>query len=287
MCLVNPGDEVIIPAPYWVTYTEAVKMAAGVPVIVRAEENADFKITAAQLDGAITPKTKLLILNNPSNPTGMLYNRTELAELALIAQKHDIYVIADEIYYKLVYDNKQFVSFASLSEDARARTIIINGVSKSYAMTGWRIGFSASNPELARVMGNYLSHSTAAPSSVSQYASVEALEGDQSSIEAMRQEFERRRDYLVGRINNIPGVSCIKPDGAFYVMINLERQIGRTLGGRAIRGADDFCLAFLERGLVALVSCSGFGDGRFARMTYAASMEDIARALDRLEKFLA
>jgi aspartate aminotransferase len=287
MCLVNPGDEVIVPAPYWVTYTEAVKMAGGAPIAVRAEESAGFKITAKQLEAAITPKTKAFVINNPSNPTGMLYDETELRALTDICVKHDLYIIADEIYYKLVYDDKKFVSVASLGDDVKRRTIIINGVSKSYAMTGWRIGFSASEKDLASVMANYLSHSTSAPSTISQLAAVEALTGPQESIEAMRREFERRRNYVIERVNAIPGVSCIRPDGAFYVMINITKQLGRTLGGRVILDADDFALAFLETGLVALVSCTGFGDANFVRMTYAASFENIKEGMDRLERFLA
>ncbi|MDR3278189.1 MAG: pyridoxal phosphate-dependent aminotransferase [Oscillospiraceae bacterium] len=287
MALVNPGDEVIIPAPYWVTYTEAVKMAGGAPVIVHAAEADGFKITARQLEAAVTDKTKLFILNNPSNPTGMLYGGEELRALADVCVRHDLYIISDEIYYRLVYGGREFVSMASLGAEVKARTVLISGVSKSYAMTGWRIGFSASNADIARVMGNYLSHSTSAPSTISQYAAAEALAGDQSAIEAMRAVFERRRDYIVERVNKIPGVSCLKPDGAFYVMINITRQLGRTLGGRVIGGGDDFALALLEKGLVALVSCAGFGDANFVRMTYAASMEDIAEGLNRLEKFVA
>jgi aspartate aminotransferase len=216
----------------------------------------------------------------------MLYGREELRALADVCVRHDLYILADEIYYSLVYDDREFVSMASIDPEVKRRTIVINGVSKSYAMTGWRVGFSASERGIARVMSNYLSHSTGAPSTISQYAAVEALSGPQEARESMRQVFERRRDHTVRRVNAIPGVGCIKPDGAFYVMINIARQIGRTLGGRVIRDGDDFALAFLERGLVALVSCAGFGDPDCVRMTYAASMEDIDRGLDRLEKFL-
>ncbi|MDR0906820.1 MAG: pyridoxal phosphate-dependent aminotransferase [Oscillospiraceae bacterium] len=286
MSLCNAGDEVLVPSPYWVTYTEGVKLTGAVPVTVRAEESAGFKITAAQLEAAVTPKTKALLLNNPSNPTGMLYNRAELQALADVCVRHDLYIIADEIYYKLVYDGHEFVSVASLGDAVKERAILINGVSKSYAMTGWRIGFSASSAELAKVMGNYQSHSTSAPSTISQHAAVEALSGDQSTIEAMRRVFEERRDYIVGRINKIPGISCIMPEGAFYVMINIREQLGKTLGGRVINNGDDFALALLEKGLVALVSCSAFGDPNFVRMTYAASMENITEGLNRIEKFL-
>lgn len=286
MCLLNPGDEVIVPAPYWVTYTESVAMAGGVPVVVNCEEASGFKMTPEQFEAAITPKTKLLILNNPSNPTGMFYNKEELQALADICVKHDLYIMSDEIYYGLLYDNKEFTSVAALSEDIKERTIIVNGVSKSYAMTGWRIGYTASNKQLAKIMANYLSHSTSAPSTISQFASIEALTGDQTSIKIMHDEFEKRRDYIVERMNKIDGVSCIKPDGAFYIMMNMEKLVGRTLAGRVINNGDDFAMAFLEGANVAVVPCSGFGAPMFVRWTYAASMENIKEGLDRLEKFL-
>lgn len=287
VALLNPGDEVILPAPYWVSYYEMIQMAGGVPVVVNAEESAGFKITAAQLEAAVTEKTKCVILNNPSNPTGMLYNRAELQALATVCVEKDLYIISDEIYYSLVYDNKEFVSVASLGEEVKERTILINGVSKSYAMTGWRIGYAAANKEISKVMANYLSHSTGAPATMAQYAALEALEGDQAGVQAMRKVFEERRDYIVQRANSIPGVSCIVPDGAFYIMMNVEKLIGRTLGGRVIKDGDDFAMAFLEKALVAVVPCSGFGAPNFVRWTYATSMENIKEGFDRLEKFLA
>ena len=227
------------------------------------------------------------MLNNPSNPTGMVYSADELRAIADICVKHDIYVIADEIYYKLMYDGKPFTSFASLGDDVKERTIIINGVSKSYAMTGWRIGYAAANKQIAKVMGNYLSHSTGGPSTISQWAAVEALNGQQETIEDMRKVFEERRNYIVERMNSIPGVSCIKPDGAFYIMMNIEKLIGRTIAGVEITDDDVFAEAFLKHGLVAVVPCSGFGIKNFVRWTYATSMENIKEGLDRLEKFLA
>ena len=285
--LLNPGDEVIVPAPYWVTYTESLQIAGGVPVCIRAEESAGFKITAEQLEAAITPKTKLVILNNPSNPTGMLYTRADLEKITAVCVKHDLYILADEIYYKLVYGGKEFVSVASLGDEVKERTIIINGVSKSYAMTGWRIGYAAANPEIAKVMGNFLSHSTHGASTISQFAAIEALNGPQETVEEMRKVFEQRRDYLVERVNSIPGISCIKPEGAFYVMINIRELKGRTLGGRVIKDGDDFSFALLEGAKVAIVSCNGFGDPDFVRMTYAASLEDITEGMNRIERFLA
>jgi len=285
--LINSGDEVIVPAPYWVTYTEAIRMVGGIPVIVHAPESSEFKICKSQLEDAITDKTKLFILNNPSNPTGMLYTKDELRELADVCVKHDLYIISDEIYYKLVYDNNKFTSVAELGDDVKERTILINGVSKTYAMTGWRIGYSASSTHLAEIMSNYLSHSTSAPSTISQYAALEALNGPQESVNAMRVEFEKRRNYIVERINAIDGLSCRMPDGAFYVMVNIEKQIGKTLGGRLINNSDDFSLAFLESGLVATVSCTSFGCENFVRLTYASSMETIKEGIDRLEHFVA
>ena len=285
--LVNPGDEVILPAPFWVSYYELIKMAGGVPVIVTATEEEDFKLTAEKLSAAITPKTKAMILNNPSNPTGMMYTKAELEAIADVCVKNEIYVIADEIYYGLVYDGQKFTSFASLGDKVKDLTILVNGVSKSYAMTGWRIGYTASNDQIAKVMSNYLSHSTSAPSSVSQWAAVEALSGPQEGILAMRDEFEARRNYIVERMNQIDGVSCLKPEGAFYVMMNIEKLLGRTFGGIEITGSDSFAKAFLEQGLVAVVPCSGFGAPNFVRWSYATSMDNIKAGLDRLEKFLA
>lgn len=285
--ITNPGDEIIIPAPFWVSYYEIVKMTGGVPVIVTAGEESGFKVTASQIEAAITDKTKCLMLNNPSNPTGMIYSKDELKSIAEVCVKHDLYILADEIYYKLIYDGIEFTSIASLGDEVKERCLLINGVSKSYAMTGWRIGYCAANKQLAKIMSNYLSHSTGAPSTISQWAAVEAINGPQQSCEEMRKAFEERRDYIVQRMNSIPGVSCIKPNGAFYVMMNIEKLIGRTLGGKLITNDDDFAVAFLESAYVATVPCSGFGMKNFIRWSYAASMDNIKEALDRLEKFLA
>ena len=285
-CLLNEGDEVIVPAPYWVTYTESVAMAGGTPVVVPTRKEDGFKLTPAELEAAITPSTKLLILNNPSNPTGMFYGEAELRAICETCVKHDLWIMADEIYYKLIYDGRKFVSAAALSPEIKARTIIVNGVSKSYAMTGWRIGYTASDAKLAKLMSNYLSHSTSAPSTISQWASIEALDGPQESVEEMRKVFEQRRTYMADRINTLPGVSCLMPEGAFYVMMSMEELVGRTLGGKKIENGSDFAMAFLEAENVALVPCGGFGEPNYLRWTYAASMDDIRRGLDRLEHFL-
>ena len=285
--LVNPGDEVILPAPYWVSYIELIRMVGGVPVVVTATEAEHFKLTAEKLEKAITPKTKAIMLNNPSNPTGMMYSREELEALAAVCAKADLYVISDEIYACLVYDGRKFTSFASLSEDAKERTILINGVSKAYAMTGWRIGYACANEKIAKVMANYVSHSTGSPVAISQKASAAALSGPQDEVETMRQAFEERRNYIVERMNQIPGVSCIMPEGAFYVMMNLEQLIGKTIHGVEITNDDVFADAFLKYGLVAVVPGSGFGAPNFVRWSYATSMDNIKEGLARLEKFLA
>lgn len=285
--LVNPGDEVILPAPFWVSYLELIKMVGAEPVVITAEETADLKLTASQLREAITPKTKAIILNNPSNPTGMVYSREELLELAQVCVDRDVYIISDEIYYSLLYDEVEFTSVASLGEEIKKHTILINGVSKSYAMTGWRIGYILAEEAVSKVMSNYLSHSTGSPCAISQAASVAALTGPQDEVEVMRQAFEERRNYIVSRLNQIDGVSCIKPEGAFYVMMNIEQLLGKTICGETIHSSDDFCSAFLKHGLVATVPCSGFGAPNFVRWSYATSLENIQKGLDRLERFLA
>lgn len=285
--LTDPGDEVILPSPYWVSYLEMIKMVGAVPVVLTAGEESDFKITAAQLEAAITDKTKCLILNNPSNPTGMVYSRQELEAIAKVCVEKDIYVISDEIYDCLLYDGLSYTSFAQLGEDVKERTILINGVSKAYAMTGWRIGYALANESLAKAMSNYVSHSTGAPATFAQKGAAEAFSGPQESRELMRQAFEQRRNYIVDRMNKISGVSCLKPQGAFYVMMNITQLLGKTIHGVVINDADDFSNVFLKEGLVATVPCTGFGAPQFVRWSYATSMENIKEGLDRLEKFLA
>ena len=285
--LINPGDEVILPSPYWVSYSELIKMTGGVPVIVETREADHFKLTAQELRDAITPKTKAMILNNPSNPTGMMYSRKELEEIAKVCVEKDIYVISDEIYYRLAYDSEEFVSFAALGEDVKARTLLVNGVSKSYAMTGWRIGYVAAPAAISKVIGNYLGHCTGSPSSISQAAAAEALSASQETVEKMREAFEERRNYMVERMNQIEGVSCIKPEGAFYVMMNISKIFGKELFGHVIKDADDFGNMFLKYGKVAVVPGTSFGAPEFIRWSYATSMENIKAGLDRLECFLS
>ena len=283
--VLNPGDEVIIPTPAFSLYESITRLCRGVPVALPTEDNA-FQIDLEKLKAAITPKTKAMILNNPSNPTGMMYSRKELEEIAKVCVEQDIYVICDEIYYHLVYDGEEFVSLASISPEIKERTLLVNGVSKSYAMTGWRIGYVAANNQVSKVIANYLSHCTGSPSSISQKAAVTALTASQESVEVMRKAFERRRDYMVERMNSIEGVSCIKPHGAFYVMMNIEKLIGQELHGVVIRDADDFGNLFLKYGKVAVVPGTGFGAPTFVRWSYATSIENIKEGLNRLERFL-
>lgn len=285
--LVDPGDEVILPAPYWISYSEMIRLVGGIPVIVTAGEDQNFKITAEQLEAAVTEKTKAVMINNPSNPTGTIYTKEELQALADVCVKHDLFIIADEIYDKLIYDGASFTSIPTLGEDIKAHTILINGVSKTYSMTGWRVGYSVAEKSIASAMASYVSHSTGAPATMAQFAAQEALEGPQDEVEAMRRVFEQRRNYLVSRMNAMDGVSCLTPNGAFYVMMNLEQLFGKTIDGEVIATADDFARLFLEKSMVAVVSCTAFGAPSFVRWSYATSMENIQKGMDRLEQFLA
>lgn len=284
--LLNPGDEVILPAPYWVSYYELIKMTGGVPVVVETTEEDGFNLTPEHLRAAITPKTKAIILNSPSNPTGMIYSREHLQAIAQVCTEADLYVIADEMYSKLVFDGKEFVSFPTLSDDAKARTILVNGASKTYAMTGWRIGFAAASKEIIKIMSNYFSHSLSGTCSIAQAAAAEAFAGSQAEIETMRQEFERRRNYLYERMSQIPGVHPVRSEATFYMLMNLSELIGKTLYGVEIHDADDFADVFLREGLVAVVPCTGFGAPHYVRWSFAVSMENIQKGLDRLEHFL-
>ena len=282
----NPGDEVIIPAPFWVSYPEMVKLADGVPVIVYTTEEQGFKFTVDQIRQAVTAKTKAIVLNSPSNPTGMVYTREELAELADLAVEKGFYVVSDEIYEKLIYDGKTHVSIASINEKIKAQTIIVNGVSKTYAMTGWRIGYTASAPEIAKIMSNVQSHATSNPNSIAQKAAEAAISGPQDMVATMVEAFVSRRDYMVKRINSMPGLSCVKPNGAFYVMMNISQLMGKELAGRKIQSSDDFADVLLEKANVALVPGSGFGIDTHVRLSYATSQENITKGLDRIEQFL-
>lgn len=284
--VLNPGDEVIIPTPCWVSYPEMVKLSDGVPVLVKASEKEGFIVTAEKIEAAITPKTRAIIINTPSNPTGMIYREEDLREIARVCVEKDIYVISDEIYEKLIYDGEKHCSVASFGDEIKKRTIIVNGVSKTFAMTGWRIGYTASDAAIAKVMSNVQSHATSNPNSIAQKAALAALDGPMETVEAMRCEFEKRRNYMVKRINSMDGVSCLMPHGAFYVMMNISKLIGKSVEGIEITGSDSFAEAFLSIGKVAVVPCSGFDSDIHVRWSYATSMENITEGLDRLEKFL-
>lgn len=284
--ILNPGDEVIIPAPYWVSYPEMVKLNDGVPVILQTKEENNFKFTARELISAITPNTRAFILNSPSNPTGMVYTVEELREIAQIAVEYNLYIISDEIYEHLIYGKTKHVSIASFGEAVKDLTIVINGVSKTYAMTGWRIGYLAAPAPLAKMMASVQSHATSNPNSIAQVAAAVALDGPTDDLVKMKEAFKERRDYMVKRINSIEGVSCIEPDGAFYVMMNIEGLIGKELAGVKIENADDFAQAFLDTKLVAVVPGMGFGAPYHVRWSYATSMENIVEGLNRLEEFL-
>ena len=284
--ILNPGDEVILPSPYWVSYPEMIKLADGVSVILETTEENNFKFKPEDFLKTITSKTKAIVLNSPSNPTGMVYSKEELAKIANIAVDKGIYIISDEIYEELLYDGMTHTSIASLSEKIKDLTIVINGVSKAYAMTGWRIGYTASNSEIAKIMSNVQSHATSNPNSIAQKASVAALDGTKDDIEKMKVEFRKRRDYMFERINTIPGLSCRKPSGAFYIMMNVSKLLGKTYQGKVINSTDDFATILLENVNVAVVPSTGFGLKGYVRLSYATSLENITEGLNRIEKFV-
>jgi aspartate aminotransferase len=282
----DQGDEVIIPAPYWVSYPPMVSLAGGSPVIVNTIEKNEFKLTPEALKKAITPKTKALILNTPSNPTGSAYARKELEKIADIALSKNILVISDEIYEKIVYDGFRFTSIATVSEEMKKRTIIVHGVAKTYSMTGWRIGYTAGSEEIIAAMNNIQSQSTSNPTSIAQKASVEALIGPQGEVEKMVSAFGQRRNYIVDRLNKMQGVSCYKPVGAFYVFPNFSSYYGKTYQGKKIENSTHLADYFLDVAKVAVVPGVEFGADPFERLSFATSMENIREGLDRVEEAL-
>lgn len=286
MAILNSGDEVIIPTPYWVSYPELVQLADGKPVIIETKEENNYKYTLEELENAVTDKTKAILINSPNNPTGTIYSREELVELALFAKKYDLIIISDEIYEKLVYDNEKHVSIASLSEDAYKRTIVINGFSKSYAMTGWRIGYSASSDEIAKLMVSIQSHMTSNVNSITQYAAIEALNGPQDDIKKMIVEFEKRKNFMVEKLATIENLSIIEPKGAFYVMIDVSRYYGKAINENKITNSLEFSAELLEEENVAVIPGIAFGVDNYIRLSYATSMELIEKGLDRIEAFL-
>ena len=285
--ILNEGDEVILPAPYWVSYPEQIKCGGGVARIVQTDDASGFKMTPQQLAEAISPRTKAVILNSPSNPTGSVYTRAELVELgAVLAKNEHVLVISDEIYDKLVYDDVETGPIAAIAPDIASRTITVNGVSKTYAMTGWRIGYATGPAEVISIMSRIQSHSTSGPTTLSQEAALAALTGDQSCVDEMRAEFDKRRLYIHERLNGIEGVSCVKPQGAFYAFANVGEHFGRDLGDRNIKGSADFAAALLESAHVAVVPGAPFGADACIRTSYATSLDTIEKAMDRMEKFL-
>lgn len=280
--LLNKGDEVIIPIPYWVSYPEQVKLAEGVPVYIEGKEENEYKITVEQLEQAITPKTVALIINSPSNPTGMLYSKEELTAIGELCVKHNIWIISDEIYEKLVYADASHFSMAQVSEEVKSKTIVINGLSKSHSMTGWRIGYAAGPKELINSMTDLSSHSISNPTTMAQYASIAAYEGSQEPVEMMRKAFEERLNVIYEKLITIPGITCIKPQGAFYLFPN-AKQAAELSGYKDV---DEFATALLEEALVAVIPGSGFGAPNNIRLSYATSLEQLEKAVDRIHKFV-
>jgi len=272
----QPGDEVIIPAPYWVSYPDMVRLVGAEPVIVPTMERNNWKMRPEDFENAMTPRTKMLIMNTPCNPTGSVYTREELEAIVEVASGEDIYILSDEIYEKLVYDDAKHVSIGSLSKEAYDLTITVNGFSKSYAMTGWRLGYLAAPEAVAKAVDSIQSHTTANPSSFSQRGALAALKGDQQCVADMREEFDMRRNYMIDRLSKIPNVTAVKPQGAFYVLLNVS-QLGLT--------SQNFADRLLSKANVAVVPGAAFGDDRTIRLSYATSIDIIKKGLDRLQDF--
>ena len=285
--LVNDGDQVILPSPYWLTYPELIKLAGGEVVYLKADEKSGYKITASQLEKAITSKTKCLILNSPNNPTGAVYSEDEIKQIANVCEKYGIYVISDEIYEKLVYAGEKHYSIACVSDYMKEHTIIINGMSKTYAMTGWRIGYLAAPLDLAKAISSMQSHTTSNACSISQYASVEALASPEGEkfIDEMQKIFDSRRKFMIDFLKDVSGIICIEPKGAFYVFVDVSSFYGKKYQGKEINGSLDFADAALKEG-VALIPGVAFGDDKCIRLSYAISIEDIKEGLTRFKKFI-
>lgn len=284
MAILNPGDEVIFSVPYWVSYPDLVRIADGVPIYIETKEENEFKFNVKDLEQVQTSRTKAIIINSPNNPTGSIYSKDELKAIADWAVKNKIFVISDEIYEKLVYDGNEHISIASFNDEIKDLTIVINGMSKAYAMTGWRIGYAAAHESIIKIMSNLQSHTTSNPCSISQYASVVGLLGDQSGIEEMRKHFDERRIFMAKGINAIKGLSCDVPKGAFYIMVNFTKLIGKTIQGIKINSSLDFSTLLLEKANVAVVPGIAFGDDKYVRISYATSKENIEEGLRRIKK---
>jgi aspartate aminotransferase len=280
--LLNEGDEVIIPIPYWVSYPEQVKLAGGVPVYAEGKEENEYKITPEQLSESITDRTKAVIINSPSNPTGMLYSADELKALGDVCLKHNVLIISDEIYEKLVYGGHKHTSIAELSPELKEQTIIINGVSKSHSMTGWRIGYAAGNKEIIKAMTNLASHSTSNPTTTAQYGSIAAYAGPQDMLAEMREAFEHRLNIIYDKLIKVPGFTCVKPQGAFYLFPNVQKAAELT----GFENVDDFAKALLEEAMVAVIPGSGFGSPENIRLSYATSLDLLEKAVERMYSFV-
>ena len=286
LALCDESDEVILPSPYWLSYPEMIKASGAKIITIATTKEDNFKIKPAQLNKAITSKTKLLILNSPSNPTGMVYTKAELEAIAKALIKKDVFCVSDEIYEKIIYDNQEHISIASLNPDIKKRTIVINGVSKSYAMTGWRIGYAAGPAEIIRAMSNLQSHSTSNPASISQKAALAAITGPQEEICRMVEEFRRRRDYVLNWLNRIEGASCLKPQGAFYLFVDISKILKKHYRGKRLGYSFSFAKILLSEAKVAVVPGSVFGAEGYIRLSFATSVENIAKGLDRIEEFV-
>ncbi|PLR99940.1 pyridoxal phosphate-dependent aminotransferase [Bacillus sp. T33-2] len=280
--ILDQGDEVIIPIPYWVSYPEQVKLAGGVPVYVEGSETNGFKITAEQLRNAVTSNTRAVIINSPSNPTGMVYSREELEALGQVCLEHGILIISDEIYEKLIYSGNRHVSVAEISPELKRQTILINGVSKSHSMTGWRIGYAAGDRVIINAMTDLASHSTSNPTTTAQYGTIAAYTGSQQPVEEMRQAFEERLDIIFEKLTEIPGLSCIKPQGAFYLFPNVKEASALT----GCKNVDEFAELLLTEARVAVIPGSGFGAPDYIRLSYATSLEQLETAIERIKQFV-
>jgi len=284
--LFEEGDEVLIPAPYWVSYPDIVVLSGATPVIIQTKETEGFKLRGKELKKALTGKTRALIINSPSNPTGVTYTREELKELADVIAESSALVISDDIYEKIRYDGTSFTNMAMLNDEMRNRTVVVNGVSKSYAMTGWRIGYAAGPEEIISAATDYQSQNTSNPTSIAQKAAVQALKGNQESVSIMVGEFMKRRDVMVNFLNDIQGVTCMKPQGAFYVFPNVSRLYGKTFNGRKILSSADLSEYLLDAANVAVVPGMPFGSDNHIRLSYATSMKNIEKGLERIKKAL-
>jgi len=284
--IVDPGDEVVVPAPYWVSYSEMVRILGGRPVFIPTTEDTGFKITPEDLDRAVSERTRAILLNSPNNPTGAVYGREELFGLAERLENEDIVIVSDEIYEKIIYDGNIHVSIASYTQKLKEKTVVVNGVSKAFSMTGWRIGYAAGPKQIIEAVNRLQGHTTGNPTSISQYASLEALSGDTGFIKDWVKEFRKRRDYIVKELNGIRGITCSTPQGAFYVFPNISGLLSQTFGGRKISDSIDLADCLLEQGRISVVPGKAFGTDSYIRISFATSMENIVDGMKRLKRAL-